>query len=253
MSAVEVRGIKIGEGVPKIIVPIVAETKEEIFRAAKQLGAVTYDLVEWRADWFSDVFSFDSVREVLQGLREILGNRPILFTFRTKKEGGEKEIAPEKYAELNIQAAKSGLVDLVDAELFTGDEFVSRIISAAHAWGVKVIASSHDFHHTPDREEILRRLEKMKTLGADIQKAAVMPESRRDVLTLLDATESFSSKYPDVPIITMSMAGTGLVSRLTGECFGSAATFGAVGKASAPGQMNAGDLKVILELIHRNS
>ena len=42
----------------------------------------------------------------------------------------------------------------------------------------------------------------------------------------------------------MSMAGTGLISRLCGEVFRVLPlTFGAVGKASAPGQMNAADLK----------
>ena len=50
----------------------------------------------------------------------------------------------------------------------------------------------------------------------------------------------------------MSMAGTGLISRLCGEVFGSALTFGAVGKASAPGQMNASDLREILTLIDKS-
>ena len=47
-------------------------------------------------------------------------------------------------------------------------------------------------------------------------------------------------------------AGTGLISRLCGEVFGSALTFGAVGKASAPGQMNAADLNTVLNLIHES-
>ena len=79
-----------------------------------------------------------------------------------------------------------------------------------------------------------------------------MPQSKKDVLTLLSATEEMASEYADRPIITMSMAGTGLISRLCGEVFGSALTFGAVGKASAPGQMNAEDLNKILTLIHKS-
>ena len=41
---------------------------------------------------------------------------------------------------------------------------------------------------------------------------------------------------------------------ISGLCqvFGSALTFGAVGKASAPGQMNAADLSEILTLIHKS-
>ena len=69
------------------------------------------------------------------------------------------------------------------------------------------------------------------------RKLPVMPQNKRDVLTLLAATEEMVTDYADRPIITMSMAGTGVISRLCGEVFGSSMTFGAAKKASAPGQM----------------
>ena len=47
---VEVRGVKIGEGVPKICVPIVGKTKEEILAAARSFEDVALDVVEWRVD-----------------------------------------------------------------------------------------------------------------------------------------------------------------------------------------------------------
>ena len=72
-----------------------------------------------------------------------------------------------------------------------------------------------------------------------------MPQNKKDVLTLLAATEEIATEYADRPIITMSMAGTGVISRLCGEVFGSALTFGAAGKASAPGQMGVEDLKTV--------
>ena len=143
-------------------------------------------------------------------------------------------------------------VDLVDVEAFTGDSYVKEIIKAAHEAGVAVVASNHDFDKTPDKDDIVGRLRKMQDLDADIPKIAVMPQNKKDVLTLLAATEEMVSEYADRPIITMSMAGTGLISRLCGEVFGSALTFGAVGKASAPGQMNAADLNTILNLIHES-
>ena len=249
-SWVEVRGVRFGEGIPKICVPIVGTTRDEILAAAKSFESVKKDVVEWRADWFEGVFDFAQVEAVLKELRRVLGNTPILFTFRTANEGGEKAIEPAAYAELNKRAAATGLIDLVDVEAFTGDEVVRDIIESAHESGVVVVASNHDFEKTPEKDEIVRRLRKMQELGADIPKIAVMPQSRKDVLTLLSATEEMASKYADRPIITMSMSATGLISRLCGECFGSALTFGAVGKASAPGQMNASDLSEILNLIH---
>ncbi|MDD6459467.1 type I 3-dehydroquinate dehydratase [Absicoccus porci] len=252
MNTVQVKNVTIGEGLPKIIVPIVGQTKDEIIAAAKSFANVELDIVEWRVDWFEGVFDFDQVKDVAQALRDVLQDTPILFTFRTAKEGGEKAIEPEAYVELNQNIAKTGLVDLVDVEAFTGDDYVAQIIEVAHQNNVKVVASNHDFDKTPDQADIVSRLRKMQEQGADIPKIAVMPNNKKDVLTLLAATEEMATNYADRPIITMSMAGTGLISRLCGEVFGSAATFGAVGKVSAPGQMNAEDLNTILTLIHKS-
>ena len=90
----------------------------------------------------------------------------------------------------------------------------------------------------------------MQDMNADIPKIAVMPQSKRDVLTLLAATEEMVTDYADRPIITMSMAGTGVISRLCGEVFGSSMTFGAAEKASAPGQIGVNDLSAMLTLLH---
>ena len=230
--------------------PIVGVTKEDILNEAKTFDSIPVDVVEWRVDWFEHVFEFDKVEDVLKDLRNVLGNIPLLLTFRTKKEGGEKAIDTKDYKELNLRAAKTGYVDFIDVEIFTGDDVVREIIDGAHAAGVKVIASNHDFFKTPAKSDIIYRLRKMQDMGADIPKIAVMPQSRRDVLTLLCATEEMVSDYADRPIITMSMAGTGVISRLCGEVFGSSMTFGAAKKASAPGQMGVNDLNTVLDLLH---
>ena len=157
----------------------------------------------------------------------------------------------EDYILLNHRAVTSGFVDLIDVEIFSGDDIVQNIIADAHAHEVPVIASNHHFHETPIKQTLLNIFKKMDFLGADILKIAVMPTSRRDVIRLLSATEN-ASRFSRKPIITMSMGGTGLISRLCGEVFGSALTFGAVGKVSAPGQINAEDLRSVLNLIHQN-
>ena len=95
MNTIKVRDIEIGAGAPKIIVPIVGVTKDDIIAEAKTFDSIPVDMVEWRVDWFENVFEFDKVEEVLKELRDALGNIPILMTFRTSKEGGEKAIEPE--------------------------------------------------------------------------------------------------------------------------------------------------------------
>lgn len=252
MNTVIVRSVVIGEGIPKICVPIVGETKEQIIEEAKAIQELPADIVEWRADWFEAVFDIEKTLDVLKCIRDELGEIPLLFTFRTMKEGGEKEIEVEKYIELNRCAAESGFADLIDVEAFTGDEIVKELAETAHACGVKTVGSNHDFHGTPEKDEIVRRLRKMQELGVDITKIAVMPKNKQDVLTLLSATEEMTRMYADRPVITMSMAGDGVISRLCGEVFGSALTFGAAGKVSAPGQMEVRELEKILKILHQS-
>ena len=88
-------------------------------------------------------------------------------------------------------------------------------------------------------------------MGADILKIAVMPQSRKDVVTLLSATEEMDCRTTR-PLITMSMGPLGMISRLCGEVFGSSLTFGSVGKTSAPGQVSAKELANVLKLIHES-
>ena len=86
MKEITIKGVTIGSGIPKICVPIVAVNTEEILKSAEKAENSQTDLVEWRADWYKDVFSFEAVRGVLKALREILQEKPVLFTFRTEKE-----------------------------------------------------------------------------------------------------------------------------------------------------------------------
>lgn len=252
MNTVTVRNIEIGVGIPKICVPIVGTDIDSIIEEARAIASLPADLVEWRVDWFEGSCDSSQVIQALKSLREVLGDMPLLFTFRTSAEGGEKSITPDDYCALNKLAAESGYVDLVDVEAFIGDAVAAEIIECAHASGVKVVASNHDFAKTPSREEIVSRLVKMQELGADIPKIAVMPNSKSDVLELLAATEEMNSRHSDTPVITMSMGSMGVISRLAGEAFGSALTFGAAKKASAPGQMNVQDLREVLEKIHKS-
>ena len=250
MKTVKLRDVIVGSGMPKVLVPIVAPTAEGILDKAGELRELQFDVVEWRADFYEEVSDIPKVLETLRALHENLGEKPILFTFRTKKEGGARDIDRESYTALLSAAARSGDADAIDVEIFSGDDVVNRIIGNIHAAGAAVVASNHEFRRTPDKADILYRLRKMQDMGADILKIAVMPQNTADVITLLDATQEMAEKYADRPLITMSM-GRGVASRLVGEFFGSAMTFGAVGQTSAPGQIPVEELKTVLEIFHR--
>ena len=124
------------------------------------------------------------------------------------------------------------------------------MIDAIHASGTKVIASNHDFDKTPAKSDLLYRLRKMQDMGADIPKMAVMPQTKKDVLTLLSATEEMASDYADRPIITMSMAGLGSISRIACEVIWFLSDIWFRSTASAPGQIGAEKLHQALQIVH---
>ena len=228
MKTVTVKDLVIGTGAPKIIVSLMAKDIASVKSEALAYREADFDILEWRVDHYADLSNVESVMAAAKILRETMPEKPLLFTFRSAKEGGEQAISTEAYIALNRAAIDSGL-----------------------AHDVKVVMSNHDFHKTPEAEEIIARLRKMQSFDADIPKIALMPQSTSDVLTLLAATLEMQEQYADRPIITMSMAKTGVISRLAGEVFGSAATFGAVKKASAPGQISVNDLRTVLTILHQ--
>lgn len=252
-NIVKVKNVIIGEGVPKICVSLTSGRVKGILSEAGEIAGFPVDIVEWRADRYEGVRDMEKVGAVLLALQEMLGGRPLLFTLRSEREGGGLSLSPEAYAELCIAAIRTGHVDMIDVEAFTEGAAVGEIIQEAVLGGVAVIASYHDFEKTPSKDELVQKLLKMGETGADILKIAVMPHSKSDVLTLLDATVNVKEQHPERPIVTISMGEDGLISRLTGEVFGSAMTFGSVGeRVSAPGQMDVRELSWVMEIIHSN-
>lgn len=253
MNTLTIKGVSIGEGMPKIIVPLMGKTEKQILKEAEAVKLLDPDIVEWRVDGFEKADDSEAVIKMISKLRESLRDKLFLFTFRSHKEGGSKEMDVSSYIALLETAIRTKDIDFIDIELFSGEANVKALVSLAGENGVHVIMSNHDFQNTPAKDEIISRLRKMQELGAHIPKIAVMPKDTGDLLTLLDATYTMKTKYADRPMITMSMAGTGLVSRLSGEIFGSACTFGAGEEASAPGQIPVSELRSVLEVLHKHT
>lgn len=250
MKLVEIDGMILGKGIPKICLPIVAKTSEQAIEQAKKVSGLAADLIELRIDHLDCYSDYKELNKLTTEIRKIT-DKPVLFTFRTIREGGEKKLSNKQYYELIDAACMMQCVSLIDIEYFTGDMQVKELIQKAHAQNKYVILSNHDFIKTPDDKEIYYRLKNMELLGADIAKIAVMPNSKRDVLRFMNVSQQTAMKL-NIPIITMSMGSLGMITRVNGEFTGSCVTFGSGEKASAPGQMNCKDLWSILEIIHNN-
>lgn len=127
--------------------------------------------------FFDEVEDVEAVNSALKEIHSVIPELPLIFTFRSAKEGGEKQVSTEYYIALNIAAAESGLVDIIDVELFNEEQDVKLLVETAHTHNVSVIISNHDFHGTPSQEEIISRLRKAQELGGDLPKIAVMPQN----------------------------------------------------------------------------
>lgn len=249
MESLKIRNMELGAGRPKICVPLTGSDQEQLQAEAEAAMKKSIDLVEWRGDCFCRVHDLTEMEQTAKILRQQMGDCPILFTCRT--EDDRFSISIRDYIELNKRMIATGCIDLVDVELFMGDMVCRELVEYAHAHHVAVVISNHEFEQTPDVDVMVRRLQSMRYLGADVPKIAVMPKNNRDVLKLLQATDTFNQWFGDCPIITMSMGKMGVISRLCGETFGSALTFATVGKASAPGQISVDEVETILDILHQ--
>lgn len=248
-KAIQIRDLMIGSGLPKICVPLTSKMLPELKEEAKKAAAAKPDLIEWRADLFEDIKNGKVMEYAARELRRIVGNIPIIFTIRTSEEGGNITIDLETYAQINLNIAKTQMVDLVDVQVFGNESEKRELIAKLKKENVFVIASSHDFDKTDSQEVLLQRFKDMDLSGADILKMAVMPKDREDVFAIMLATNEMRNNT-EKPLVSMSMGFDGAITRYSGENFGSSITFGTVGRSSAPGQIPIADLRKMMESLH---
>lgn len=233
----------------KTIVPITAKNKEQAIAQAKVIAAnQDADLAEFRIDLLD--FAADSKQVIALGheLKKILATKPMIATIRTHNEGGKLTISDADYGKTYQAYLKQPFMDMLDVEMFRDQQVVKNTVKLAHDKKVLIVMSNHDFQQTPSENEIVKRLLKQDELGADILKIAVMPQSKQDVFTLMNATLKVSQQSKK-PLLTMSMGKLGTISRIATANMGGSFSFGMIGEASAPGQIDVTQLKQFLKTV----
>ena len=84
MSCVNIRGCCIGEGRPKVIIPIVEPTETAVLEKAAEFSTLRADCVEWRIDCFEGAKDLPAIVHCAAKLRVALKDQLLLFTFRTR-------------------------------------------------------------------------------------------------------------------------------------------------------------------------
>lgn len=213
----------------KIAIPIFQNDYKNVIEVANDCIKKGADVLEFRIDALEN----PNIREIKQTIEEI--NFPIIATNRIITEGGFFKGTEEE--RFNILYECCDLVDYVDIELQSNDEYINKI----HDTGVTTIISYHDFEKTPKLSEITYIVEKEQELG-DIAKVAFMPQNLDDTLTIL----AVLSHCKDT--IAISMGELGSYTRIMASKFDSPITFAAGSDVTAPGQIDIETMKVLLNM-----
>ena len=131
MSCVPVRGCRIGEGRPKVILPIVERTESAILEKAAAFSTLCADCVEWRVDLFEAAADPGAVVRCLAKLRVLLREKLLLVTLRTKEEGGSIPVIHEGYFRFLRTVLDTDCADLIDIEFFTAGADLPALVQDA--------------------------------------------------------------------------------------------------------------------------
>ena len=69
MSVCQVRQLKIGEGKPKVCIPVVETTTSSILKQIQFLQSYLFDIIELRIDFYQDIHDLQKVQDLLMQIR----------------------------------------------------------------------------------------------------------------------------------------------------------------------------------------
>lgn len=221
----------------KLIVSVMPRSLEE----AQALDATRYldaDIIEWRADYLPK----EAILQVAPAIFEKFAGRELVFTLRTRSEGGEIDLSPEEYIHLIKEVAQFYQPDYIDFEYYSYKDVFEEMLDFPN-----LVLSYHNFQETP--ENMMEILSELTILNPKLVKVAVMAHTEQDVLDLMNYTRGFKPLNPEQEYVTISMGKVGKVSRITADVTGSSWSFASLDEVSAPGQISLASMKKIREIL----
>lgn len=215
----------------KLIVSVMPRSLEE----AQAIDVMRYhdsDIIEWRADFLPK----EAILQVAPAIFEKFAGRELVFTLRTRAEGGQIELSSEEYVLIIKEVAQLYQPDYIDFEYFSYRDVFEEMLEFPN-----LVLSYHNFQETP--ENLMEILSELTSLNPKVVKIAVMAHTEQDVLDLMNFTRGFKTLNPEQEYVTISMGKVGKVSRITSDVTGSSWSFASLDEASAPGQISLSSMK----------
>ena len=224
----------------KLVVSVMPKSLEE----AQGLDAMRYidaDIIEWRADFLPK----EAILQVAPAIFEKFAGRELLFTLRTRAEGGEIDLSSEDYVQIIKDVAQLYQPEYLDFEYFAHKDVFEQMLDFPN-----LVLSYHNFQETPDN--MMEILSELTSLTPKVVKVSVMAHTEQDVLDLMNYTRGFKTLNPEQDYVTISMGKIGKVSRITSDVTGSSWSFASLDVASAPGQISLSNMKKIREILNED-
>ncbi|KAF8901182.1 Shikimate dehydrogenase [Gymnopilus junonius] len=214
------------------------------------------DALELRADLLKSPKDYEKlgnsvpskayVQEQVSALRRV-SSLPIVFTVRTKSQGGAfPDAAYKKAFELLHLALQMG-VEYVDVEITLPENKIKELITGKGY--SQVIASWHDWSGSFKWDGLLvkEKYETASRLG-DIVKIVGKAEGIKDNFALYDFVSAIKNKSNAKPIIAINMGIEGQMSRILNSTF-SPVSHPRLPNKAAPGQLSFRQIQQALYLI----
>jgi 3-dehydroquinate dehydratase/shikimate dehydrogenase len=240
----------------KICISICAETADELIKQIKHAEDLA-DVIEIRFDCLDE----NELNVAIGETNFYKGNKILLATFRSKEQGGFRQISQEQRDVFWNSGNEIGWADCEE-----------DIIEDSFYWlWENRICSYHDFEKVPDN--LIEIYERLKATNADIVKIAVQTKDITDSITIWKLLEIWKSERESIKakklneieeinnklhkfnhiippstsflqIIPIAMGESGKWTRILGLAHGAFMTYAALddGRETAPGQISAKDL-----------
>ena len=199
------------------------------------------DVLEIRYDFFDE--------SLWQGLseriRKIAPNATQLGTIRLDRDGGifENARAIERPALWKSILEAESYPEWIDLERDCLHDY-DDLRKLTKPKGVKILISEHNFSRIPSDLELKNYLTDVKRIKADGIKIAAMSNTKDDCTRLY----KFAKRAKGFEFIAaFGMGETGKISRIWSLKEGANLTYGAIGKAAAPGQIDVALMKKAID------
>ena len=217
-----------------ICIPIMAKDTAEAVQKIATANPLA-DLLELRLDAMESFRLADMIQEA---------SKPVIVTYRSRKEGGHSTKDDETRARHLLDAIENK-TEYVDLEYNMPPDLRDQILQNRRE--SKIIASVHVLDNTPSREELDRIFNGLARTEADIVKIVTRAQQPEDNLRVMDLIPRATEM--GLKIIALCMGEEGRISRVASLLFGGYLTFACLdqGEESADGQIPVKEMRKMLE------